>query len=81
MLSKGERGLSTPGGVGKGTIRKGQHAMIAKRKPIIKTFQSIARYQRTEFKFSLKQLLSRWAFLLTFYRVLSVCNRQFDYRG
>ena len=41
MLSKGERGLSTPGGVGKGTIRKGQHAMIAKRKPIIKTFQSI----------------------------------------
>ena len=30
MLSKGERGLSTPGGVGKGTIRKGQHAMIAK---------------------------------------------------
>ena len=41
MLSKGERGLSTPGGVGKGTIRKGHHAMIAKRKPIIKTFQSI----------------------------------------
>ena len=41
MLSKGERGLSTLGGVGKGTIREGHHAMIAKRKPIIKTFQSI----------------------------------------
>ena len=79
MLSKGERGLSTPGGVGKETIRKGHHAMIAKRKPIIKTFQSI--YQRSEFKFSLKQLLSRWAFLLTFYLMLTVCNRQFHYRG
>ena len=37
--SKGERGLSTLGGVGKGKIQKGvlYHAMIAKRKPMIKT--------------------------------------------
>ena len=51
-----ERGLSTPDGVGKGKIRKGvpSHAMIAKRKPMIKTI--IYWFRRSE----LKQLLSNY---------------------
>ena len=51
----GEKGLSTLGGVGKGKIRKDvpYHAMIAKRKPMIKTL--IYWFQRSEFKFSHKQ--------------------------
>ena len=63
----GEKGLSTLGGVGKGKIRKGvpYHAMIAKRKPMIKTL--IYWFQRSEFKFSRRQLLSTWIFLLKFF--------------
>ena len=65
--SMGEKGLSTLGGVGKGKIRKGvpYHAMIAKRKPMIKTL--IYWFQRSEFKFSRRQLLSTWIFLLKFF--------------
>ena len=76
-----EKGLSTLGGVGKGKIRKGvpYHAMIAKRKPMIKTL--IYSFQTSEFKFSRKQLLSTWIFLLKFFLVLFVCNRQFYDRG
>jgi len=50
-----KRALSTLGGVGKGKIRKGvpYHAIIAKRKPMIKTL--IYWFQRSEFKFSRKQ--------------------------
>ena len=76
--SKGERGLSTLGWVGKGKIQKGvpYHAMIAKRKPMIKTL--IYWFPRSEFKFSRKQLLSTWIFLLKCsFLVLFVCNRQF----
>ena len=53
--TKEERGLSTLGGVGKGKILKDvpYHAMIAKRKPTIKTL--IQWFQRSEFKFSRKQ--------------------------
>ena len=63
----GEKGLSTLGGVGKGKIRKGVpcYAMIAKRKPVIKTL--IYLFQRSEFKFSRKQFLSTWIFLLKFF--------------
>ena len=56
--SKGERGLSTLGGVGKVEIRNDvpYHAMIAKRKAMIKTL--IYWFQRSEFKFSRRQLFS-----------------------
>ena len=56
--SKGERGLSTLGGVGKGEIRNDvpYHAMMAKRKAMIKTL--IYWFQRSEFKFSRRQLFS-----------------------
>ena len=71
--SMGEKGLSTLGGVGKGKIRKGVpcYAMIAKRKPMIKTL--IYWFQRSEFEFSRKQLLSAWIFRLKFFsRAISV---------